>query len=88
MDGEFYDGFPMEKALCNNCIYKFTRIVELIDPEDIEDVLEALDIDDGRDVVIERHVCLVNYQDIDSIVIECSHFKEHEEIPFFHNNPF
>jgi hypothetical protein len=91
MSGEFFSSnFPLDKTICKNCAYRFSRMIEPLDLEEYgltEEVLNELGVEDDEEVIVEQHVCLVNYQDLDAIVKECSHFKEFNEVSFF-KNPF
>jgi hypothetical protein len=87
----FSTDFPLDETLCRDCIYRFSRLVEPLDPEEFgitEEVLNELDIKDDDDIIVEQHTCLITYQDLDGMVKKCTHFKKYSEIQFFHNNPY
>jgi hypothetical protein len=88
----YSEEFPMEETLCKNCIFKMSRLIVPIDLETfgLEDnvVNELLSESEDETVQIEQHTCLVNQQDMDFVVVECSHFKEKTDLSLFKNNPF
>jgi hypothetical protein len=88
----FSNDFPMDETLCRDCAYRMSKVISPVNPEafgfDPED-LEELDLEDGEELIVEQHTCLINHQDMDYIVKDCSHFKNMtESTPFFINNPY
>lgn len=92
---EFYgysEDFPMDETLCRNCVFMMSRTIIPIDLEafglDENTINKILDEKADDDVVqIEQHTCLVNQQDMDFVVLECSHFKTREST-LLRNLPF
>lgn len=83
--------FPIEESLCYKCAYRFSRKIVPIDFEDWGIDLEEIGVDEDDEVIIEQHVCLIMYQDLDGIVYECNRFAPANQINpggLFINNPF
>lgn len=82
---EKYSGvFPLEDSLCLNCNNRFSRTMIPLDYEVFNINVEDFDLEDGEDLFIEQHICLVSQEDLEGMVTECSHFKtKREDIPFF-----
>jgi len=82
--------FPLEDTICKYCANRFSRQVIPIDFEEWGIDLDELDIEEEDEVIVEQHVCLILYQDIDCIVQKCNNFKpvgRHKE-GFFARDPF
>ena len=85
------EDFPLDETICKNCIYRMSKLITPIDPEEFglsEEYLDQLDLEDDESIAIEQHTCLINYQDMDYIVMECNHFRSIESESFFRNNPY
>lgn len=81
--------FPMDHTLCRDCINRMSRELNPIDLDDFdlsEDDIE--DIDNGEELVIEEHTCLVLNQDMFYLVKSCTHFKNKKDVSLFSTNSF
>lgn len=88
----YSEDFPMEETLCKNCIFMMSRVITPInletfglDESTVSKIIEETSEDDI--VQIEQHTCLVNQQDMDFVVLDCSHFKS-KEASLLKNIPF
>ena len=87
----YSDSFPLDETICKHCIYRMSKLITPIDPEEFglsEEDIEQLDLPEGEELTVEQHTCLINYQDMDYIVKECNHFKPVEAESFFRTNPY
>lgn len=83
--------FPLEETLCKNCMYRISRTIIPIDPEVFgldEDMINNMDLEDGEDIMLEQHTCIVLNQDMDYIVVTCNLFKDIKDASFFKNELF
>ena len=64
------------ESRCYTCKYRFSRVVELVTPEDKEYYMEVLGIEDtdDYDLHIEQHRCLMTDEDIDGIIRHCNQY--------------
>lgn len=73
----------LEQSKCFNCKHRFSRVITPVTQEDIDYYLGFLEedeedeegINDDYELQIEQHICLITNEDIDGIIIECSHFE-------------
>ena len=90
---EFHDEeFPLDETLCKDCVYRMSKVISPLDPEDFgitESDLEEMGIDEDGELMIEQHTCLVSNTDMDYLVKECNHHVSVTEgDTFFLNNPY
>ena len=90
---DFHDeDFPLDDTLCKDCIYRMSRVITPLDPEDfgISDAdLEEMGLDEDEELMVEQHTCLISNTDMDYLVRECSHYRSNMEgNAFFLNNPY
>lgn len=80
------DEFPLDEALCRNCAFRMSIVVEPLDPETFgidEDMLLDMNLDEDEGLIVEQHICLVSQQEMDYIVKSCNHFKSCAELSIF-----
>ncbi len=83
--------FPMNETLCRSCHNRMYRLVVPLDIADFgldEDDILSMDLDEGYDILIEQHTCLVLQQDMDYLVKECSHYRDRQDVSIFRSNPY
>ena len=68
--------FPLENSLCKNCTHRVSRLIVPLDYEDYDVDPNDFDLDEDEELYIEQHMCLILQQDMDSIIIECSHYSD------------
>lgn len=67
----------LQKSICKNCKKRFSRlIIPVVKPhkEYLEEVFELPEIVD-EDYKIHNHICMELSADIDTIVVECTHYS-------------
>ena len=89
---EIYNSnFPIDETICKDCVFRMSKLITPVDLESFglnEEDLEDIDIEDGEDLLIEQHTCLISHSDMDYIVKSCNHFKSTTNDSFFINNPY
>ena len=83
--------FPLDDTLCKNCVNRMSRELNPIDLEDFDlDLSEndVEDIDNGEELIVEEHTCLILNQDMFYIVKSCTHFKNKNDVSLFSTNSF
>jgi hypothetical protein len=74
---EFFSGeFPIVESLCFTCEHRASRVIEPLDYESIGLDLSQFDIEEGEQIRIEQHTCVVLMQDMDYLVTECNKYRE------------
>lgn len=86
---KYIDYFPMEKTICKNCVYRFSRTIGPIDPETYDIPLDNLpDVEEGDQILLEQHLCLLLQEDLDAVVVNCSKFLDRRDKSIFIDNPY
>ena len=85
------DAFPLEGSMCNKCKNRFSRLIVPLNYDWYDVDPDDFDLEEGEELIIEQHVCLISHQDLDGTVKECNHFKNLEDGfkgSFFTKTPF
>jgi hypothetical protein len=80
--------FSLDETLCNNCVNRFSKLIVPLDYEDWGIDLDDFDLEEGEEVMVEHHMCLITGEDLDGVVKECNKFKDEHEETFFIDNPY
>ena len=74
--------FPIERSACSKCINLMRRVIIPTDLElygiEEKSIREDLSIPDGDDIRLFQFICLVNNQELDSIIIKCNYFENNK----------
>ena len=71
------DLFPIEETLCNTCKFRLSRTLIPLDLDNFninEADLKEMDLEEGSDVAVEQHTCLIVGEDMDYIVATCNKY--------------
>lgn len=78
--------FPIGRSACNKCVNLMRRVVIPTDLElyGIEEkfIRENLSVADDDEIRVFQFICLVNNQELDSIVIKCNYFENNKNNNF------
>lgn len=88
---DIYDGpFPIEETLCKDCVHRLSRILIPIDFESLGIDPDKYGFNDEEcdEFSMEQHVCLVSNEDLETIVLKCTHFKNKNSGNLLGNNFF
>jgi len=80
--------FPMDETMCKDCSHRLSRVIVPLDLEEYDIDLSSLDLEDGEDILIEQHICMILREDLDGVVQECNKFANIQEETFFYGNPY
>ena len=81
--------FPIEQSICKDCVHRFSRFLIPLDYNSYGISLEEFeDLDDGEELIVEQHICLISQQDLDGVVRDCNKYRSEVDIAFFSKNPF
>ena len=78
--------FPLKNTLCKDCSKRFSRIIVPLDYESYGIDLDEYDLEEGEDLLVEQHMCLISREDLDGIVKKCNHYDI--KIEFFSSDFF
>jgi len=80
--------FPMDDTICKDCSHRLSRVIIPLDYELFDIDISTLDIEEGEEVLIEQHICMILQDDLNGVVQECNKFANIHEETFFSGNPY
>lgn len=88
---EIYDEpFPLDETMCKDCAHRLSRILVPIDFDalGIDPEQYGFNEDSNEEFTMEQHICLVSNEDLETIVLKCTHYKSKNEVNLLGRNLF
>ena len=76
------DLFPIEETLCNTCKFRLSRTLIPLNLDNFnisEADLKEMDLEEGSDIAVEQHTCLIIGEDMDYIVTSCNRYTPNDD---------